>query len=173
MLIQSAWPPGVPAFGALCPFSTLSSTISCGTFFVFAAVARTFAHGSRSVARGFGRAIRTGEWGHSFPRRYVDRGRRGRIVAGMDGFMLEYTRPDANSPGGVRRSRYIVVAESAASAIKVVGDWGLALLLDRLLLRRKAGGNFPHSPCSTSQRGFYVFSAFRTQRERVRPNATL
>jgi len=52
MLIQSAWPPGVPAFGALCPFSTLSSTISCGTFFVFAAVTHVrtwFAVGGEGV----------------------------------------------------------------------------------------------------------------------------
>ena len=42
----------------------------------------------------------------------------------MDGFILEYTRPDANSPGGMRRTRYIVIAESTGAAFALVGEWG-------------------------------------------------
>ena len=42
----------------------------------------------------------------------------------MDGFILEYTREDATSPGGKRRTRYIVVAESRGAAFALVGEWG-------------------------------------------------
>ena len=42
----------------------------------------------------------------------------------MDGFILEYARPDANSPKGQLRTRYIVIAESRGAAFALVGEWG-------------------------------------------------
>ena len=38
-------------------------------------------------------------------------------LASMDGFILEYTRPDVNSRGGQLRKRDIVIVESRGSAI--------------------------------------------------------
>jgi hypothetical protein len=42
----------------------------------------------------------------------------------MNGFILEYSRADANSPGGLLKARFIVVAASAQAAFDLVGDWG-------------------------------------------------
>jgi hypothetical protein len=42
----------------------------------------------------------------------------------MEGFILEYTRPDVNSRGGQLRKRYIVIVESRGSAFALVREWG-------------------------------------------------
>jgi len=42
----------------------------------------------------------------------------------MDGFILEYSRPDANSRKGQLRTRYIVIEESRGAAFALVGEWG-------------------------------------------------
>jgi hypothetical protein len=52
--------------------------------------------------------------------RYVTRA----YFGSMDGFILEYTRPDVNAPKGQLRTRYIVIAESRGSAFALVGEWG-------------------------------------------------
>jgi hypothetical protein len=43
----------------------------------------------------------------------------------MDGYILEFSRPDANSPGGEKNVRYISIAETRERAIQAAGGhWG-------------------------------------------------
>jgi hypothetical protein len=56
----------------------------------------------------------------------------------MEGYILEYSRPDTSAPGGELNTRYIVVAETKERAFEAAGghwgtrqaviDWGVHIL---------------------------------------------